>query len=134
MVKRNLGLLACSALLVLSAVLMSAKSADSVISKENGMTIVNTTTLGKGVKGFKDATPVRIFIKNNKVVKVETLPNKETPKFFAKVRNGLLNVWDGMTVKKAEKANVDGITGATFSSKAVVKNVQLGLKYYRKNK
>jgi electron transport complex protein RnfG len=29
---------------------------------------------------------------------------------------------------------VDGVTGATFSSDAVIKNVQLGLEYYQKNK
>ncbi|MBR2777881.1 MAG: FMN-binding protein, partial [Prevotella sp.] len=29
---------------------------------------------------------------------------------------------------------VDAVTGATFSSEAVVKNVQLALDYYQKNK
>ena len=39
-----------------------------------------------------------------------------------------------MTVKKAVKANVDVVTGATYSSDAVIKNVQKGLKYYMEKK
>ena len=36
--------------------------------------------------------------------------------------------------KKAKKAKVDAVTGATFTSEALVKNVQKGLEYYEKNK
>ena len=39
-----------------------------------------------------------------------------------------------MTVSKAMKAQVDGVTGATLSSDAVKKNVVKGLEYYKKNK
>jgi uncharacterized protein with FMN-binding domain len=30
--------------------------------------------------------------------------------------------------------DVDGVSGATFSSKALIKNVQMGLKYYKAHK
>ena len=56
-----------------SLTLMSASTEDQVITKEDGVTIVNTTSLTKDVKGFKGATPVKIFIKKNKVIKVEIL-------------------------------------------------------------
>ena len=46
----------------------------------------------------------------------------------------MLNKWDGQKVKDAATLKVDGVTGATFSSDAVIKNVQLGLEYYQKNK
>ena len=39
-----------------------------------------------------------------------------------------------MTVTKALTADVDGVTGATFSSDAVKKNVKLGLEYYKAHK
>ena len=42
--------------------------------------------------------------------------------------------YQGMTVSKAAKAKVDGVTGATLSSNAVRTNVQRGLEYYKKNK
>lgn len=108
---------------------------DNVMSKQSdGTYIVNTTTLAKDVKGFKGNTPLKIYIKSNKIVKIEPLTNRESPNFFAKVKQGLLNKWYGMKASKASTAQVDGVTGATFSSKAVKENVKRGAKYYMKNK
>ena len=50
------------------AILISANSNDNIITTENGMTVVNTTELTRDIKGFKGITPVKIFIKKNKVV------------------------------------------------------------------
>ena len=123
-----------AALLFAAITMMSAMPADQVITKEDGMDVVNTTTLGQKVAGYIGATPLKIYIKGNKVVKVVALKNQETPKYFAKVKKKLLDSWNGKKVKAASKMKVDAITGATFSSKAVIKNVQLGLDYYQKNK
>jgi uncharacterized protein with FMN-binding domain len=103
------------------------------MSKSKDTTIVNTELIAKDVKGYKGATPVKIYIRKNKVVKIEALPNRETPKFFARAKS-LLSSWDGKTVSKAAKMDVDGVSGATFSSKALIKNVQMGLKYYKEHK
>lgn len=46
----------------------------------------------------------------------------------------MLQQFEGLTVAKAQKAEVDGVSGATFSSNALTKNVKLGLEYYKKNK
>ena len=96
--------------------------------------MVNTTTLAKDVKGFKGNTPLKIYIKSNKIVKIEPLTNRESPNYFAKVKQSLLNKWYGMKASKASTTQVDGVTGATFSSKAVKENVKRGAKYYLKNK
>ena len=53
---------------------------------------------------------------------------------MAKVKKALLNAWDGLKVKEAATKKVDGVTGATFSSDAITKNVQLGLEYYQQHK
>lgn len=124
-------LMMCSALVVL---LMSAKKDDGVITKENGMYVVNTTTLAADVDGYIGATPLKIYIKNNKIEKIEALKNQETPKYFAKVKKQILDKWNGKTVKEALKAQVDGVTGATLSSDAVKENVKRGLEYYQKHK
>lgn len=126
----------CSlALLVLAATFQSATQKGSgIITKEDGMTVVNTTELGKDVVGYVATTPVKIYIKKNKVVKVEALKNQETPKYFIKVKKQLMDKWNDKKVSDAAKMQVDGVTGATFSSDAVIKNVQLGLDYYQKNK
>lgn len=115
------------------ALLISARPADNIITRNGKTTIVNTRQLGSEIKGFKGNTPVRIFIEKDKVVKIETLPNMETPKFFHRA-SSLLNAFNGMTVSQAAKTDVDGVTGATFSSKALKKNIKLGLEYYQKHK
>lgn len=103
------------------------------MTTEDGMTVINTTTLCSKVKGYNENTPVKIYIKDGKIVKVEPLRNKETPKFWARVKKGMINSWDRMNVKKAAKAKVDVVTGATLSSNALIKNVQEGIKYYQSN-
>lgn len=122
------------ALFSLVIVLSSAKGDDGVMTKENGMYVVNTTTLGKSVIGYVGATPLKIYIQKDKIVKVEALKNQETPKYNAKVKRLLLTKWDGMKVKDVAKQKVDGVTGATITSDAFKKNVQLGVEYYLKHK
>ena len=121
-------------LIMLAATLQSSTQKDEVMTKENGTFVVNTTALGKSVLGYASPTPVKIYIKKNKVEKVEFLKNQETPKYFTRVKKALETKWDGLKVKEAASQKVDGVTGATLSSDAVIKNVQLGLEYYQKNK
>jgi len=120
--------------LLLGAVMLQSAKPDEVITKEDGMTVVNTTTLSKDVIGYMDATPLKIYIKKDKIEKVEALKNQETPKYFLRVKKQMLDKWNGMKVNDALKANVDGVTGATMSSDAVKENIRLGLEYYKKHK
>ena len=120
--------------LLLAVALVSATKDDKVMVKEKGAYIVNTTELGKAVDGYAGPTPLKVYIRKNKVEKIEFLPNQETPKYWNAVKKQMQNAWDGMKVADAKKAQVDGRTGATFSSDAVKKNVQLALEYYEKNK
>ena len=114
--------------------MISAMPGDPVITKNGKQVIVNTTTIAADIKGYNGPTPLKIYISNNKIDKVEALPNQETPKYFFKVKKEMLGKWDGMPVSKALKANVDGVTGATISSDCVSKTVKRGLEYYKKNK
>ena len=114
--------------------MVSAMPGDEVITKDKGQTVVNTSSLTTDVSGYMSNTPLKIYISGNKIQKIEALPNKETPKYFFKVKKQLLNKWDGMTVNKALKAQVDGVTGATMSSDAVKTNVKRGLEYFKKHK
>ena len=123
------------ALAVMALTLQSAaQKGEEVMTKENGSYVVNTTMLGKDVQGYAGTTPVKVYIKKNKVEKVEFLKNQETPKYFARVKKAMQTKWDGLKVKDAATQKVDAVTGATLSSDAVIKNVQLGLEYYQKNK
>ena len=120
--------------LTLGTLLMSMAPAEQVVTKEDGMTVVNTTTLATDVEGYAGSTPVKIYIKKNKIERIEALPNMETPKYFAQVKRTLLDKWKGLTVKDAAKQEVDVVTGATYSSEAVIENVRRGINYYNKKK
>ena len=113
--------------------LMSLRPADDVISKEDGLTVINTTSLSEDVEGYAGTTPLKIYIKKDKIERVEALRNVETPKYFALIKRDLLSKWNGLTVKKAAAQQVDVVTGATYSSEAVIENVRRGLDYYQKN-
>lgn len=117
---------------LLALVLMSFTQ-DNPISEEQGMIVVNTSTLCPNIKGYADAVPVKIYIKGGKIEKIKSLRNAETPKFWALIKKEMMPKWEGMDVKKAAKAKVDAVTGATMSSKALLKNVQTGCDYYVKN-
>jgi len=126
--------LICIGAVALATVLMSAKTDDGVMTKENGFYVVNTTTLASDVVGYADATPLKIYIKSDKIDHIEALHNTETPKYFARIKKQLLDKWNGLTVKKALDTDVDAVTGATMSSDAVKENVKRGLNYYKSHK
>ena len=112
--------------------LMSLRPADEVVTKENGTTVINTTSLAEDVVGYAGPTPLKIYIKGNKIEKIEALKNLETPKYFALIKRDLLTKWNGLAPKKAATQQVDVVTGATYTSEAVIENVKRGLDYYNK--
>lgn len=107
---------------------------DSTMTKENGVYIINTTELGKDIEGYNGPTPMKVYISKNKVEKIEFLKSMESPKYYAKVKKTLQDKWNGLKVKDAKTQKVDIVTGATFSSEAVIKNVQLAINYYDSHK
>ena len=91
--------------------------------------VVNTTKSGKSVMGFAGTTPVEITVTDGKIEKVSALPNKETPAYFQKVLDSpIFTKLLGKTVQEAAEVKLDAVSGATFSSKAVIENINIGLK------
>lgn len=113
-------------------------SADDVMRKTaDGTYIVNTTTLCN-VRGYRATTPVEVYIKDGKVMKVVALQNQETPTIFSRVKKFLLPLYNNIKLSKAKKQTeasmVDGCTGATLATKAVQKNIKAAIEYYQKKK
>ena len=79
-------------------------------------------------------TPVEVYIKKNKIVKVVPLKSQEGPKYVAKVKKDMLPKYEQMNVKKGTVQDVDAVTGATFTSKAVQENIRRAVDYYKKHK
>ena len=99
---------------------------------EDGTARLNTTELGKDIIGYGGTVPLEITLEDGKIRSIKALANSETPRFF-KAASALLSEWDGQTVEDALKMQVNGVSGATFSSKAIIGNVQRGLQYVAKN-
>lgn len=90
--------------------------------------IINTSAIGKGITGYAGPVPVEIYISHNRVDSIHALPNEETPGFFNRVvESDLLESWDGLSVEEAVTIEVDAVSGATYSSGAVIANVRAGL-------
>ena len=120
---------------VLLAVAFVTASAQDVMRKEkDGTYIVNTTTLAQDVEGYNGPTPVEVYIKKNKIVKVVPLKSQEGPKYVAKVKKDMLPKYEQMNVKKGVVPEVDAVTGATFTSKAVQENIRRAVAYYKNHK
>ena len=123
--------------ILLAALLVFAMTAqaDNVMTKtQDGTYIVNTTTLAKDVEGYAGATTLEVHIKKNVIVKVVPLKNQDGPKYNAKVKKEMLTKYEGMNVKKGTVQDVDAVTGATFTSKAMQENIRRAVDYYKKHK
>ena len=115
-------------------IFQSFMAGDNTMTKEDGMYVIDTTELGKDVEGYQGTTPLKVYIKKDKVEKIEFMKSTETPKYYAKVKKALLEKWNGLKVKDAKAQQVDAVTGATYSSEAVIENVRLALDYYQSHK
>ena len=101
---------------------------DTLEVTPDGAFVVNTKSLAKDVQGYGGPVPLKIHIKDGRVAAVEAEPNAESPDFFNRAKE-LLNHWQGKSVDEALAEEVDAVSGATFSSRAIIANMQRGLAY-----
>ena len=60
----------------------------------------------------------------NKIVAVSLLPNKEDEPYLQRISDaGFLKRWQGISRDKAISLRIDSVTGATFSSNAIIQSV-----------
>ena len=104
---------------------------DTLEVTPDGAFVVNTKPLAKDVQGYGGPVPLKIHIKDGRVAAVEAEPNAESPDFFNRAKE-LLNHWQNKSVDEALAEEVDAVSGATFSSKAIIANMQRGLAYAQK--
>lgn len=103
---------------------------NETIREQGASQIINTSVIGVDISGYGGPVPVEIFVTHGVIDSVKALPNSESPKFFSKLKSeGLTTAWNGKTLKEAAAMEVDGITGATYSSRAFIANVRAGAAY-----
>ena len=106
---------------------------DTLTVMPDGAIVVNTRLLAKDVQGYGGQVPLRIHIDKGGVVdSIEAEPNAESPDFFSRA-SAVMSRWQGKTVDEAMAEEVDAVTGATFSSRAIIANVQRGLAYAKRH-
>lgn len=110
----------------------TAAKNDTISIQPDGSMVVNTKLLATDIQGYGGPVALRIHINQEGVVsKIEALPNSETPDFFNEAKT-LFDKWQGKTVDEAIQQQVDAVSGATFSSKAIIANMNRGLAYAHK--
>ena len=105
---------------------------DTLEVTPDGAFVVNTKPLAKDVQGYGGPVPLKIHIKDGRVAAVEAEPNAESPDFFNRAKT-LLNHWQNKSVDEAMGEEVDAVSGATFSSRAIIANMQRGLAYAKQH-
>lgn len=128
--KTKLTNIAFAAALLLGGAILTAQSPVKDPAKRilgGGLVSILTETLCEDVEGYIGPTPLDIRIKNDTITDIIALDNEETPAYFAKAAK-VLEKWIGRTPKEGLDLEVDAITGATFSSDALIANVKAGLK------
>lgn len=108
----------------------AVKSSGADITHAGAEVVINTTEIGKDISGYGGPVPVKIYVTDGKIDSVVPLPNSESPSFFSRLeRGGLTKRWDGRSLEEAADMEVDGVSGATYSSRAFIANVQAGAAY-----
>lgn len=90
--------------------------------------IITTTPYATDVRGFAGPTPLYIYISTDgKVQQIAAADNAETPNFFNRAFEALAPQWQNKDLEQAAALKVDAVSGATFSSNAIIANVQRSL-------
>ena len=95
--------------------------------KANTTQVIYTGDIANKVIGYNSTTPLNITVKNGVIEDIEVLPNQESPGYLKRAKDKVLPQYIGKTVAEAKKLDADIATGATYTSEAIIKNIQMGL-------
>lgn len=110
----------------LSAPVAETVSAPEVVSLGDTL-VVETHDLDASVRGYNGPTPLRLVVTAGRIDSVVVLANQETPGFYRRVEEGILDLYRGIPLQEAAQLHVDAVSGATFTSKAVLANLDHAL-------
>ncbi len=111
------------------AQLAARDSAVWAVKGQPGAVVISTARFGRGIQGFAGPVPLLVYIKADTVQRVAALPNEESPGYFGQASK-LLHAWDGKSVSEAATLQVDAVSGATYSSRGILGNMQAALTAY----
>ena len=93
--------------------------------------VLSSAPFAPDIEGFAGPTPLYIYMDTEgRVVRSAAGENAETPDFFASAWEGTAPKWEGKDAETGAKLKVDAVSGATYSSRAIVRNMQQTLAAY----
>lgn len=91
--------------------------------------VISSVPITSHSRGYGGVTPVMILLDTNQIIgRVAPLANSETPKFINRLqRDGFFDQWVGRHIFD-DMTDVDIVSGATMSSRSLLRNVDGALK------
>lgn len=87
--------------------------------------IVHTAPYARDIIGFAGATPLYIYVSpEQQILQIAPGNNEETPSFYKKAYNGIIPHWIGQDLDNGKDLEVDAVSGATYTSNALIHNVK----------
>ena len=121
-------IIAAIMLLVAGTTSLDARTKKSARSKKASTSqVIYTGDIASKVIGYNGTTPLNITVKNGIIENIEVLPNQESPAYLKRAKEKVLPQYIGKSVAEAKKLKADIATGATYTSEALIKNIQMGL-------
>ena len=121
-------IIAAIMLLVAGTASLDARTKKKTTAKKANTTqVIYTGDIANKVIGYNGTTPLNITVKNGVIESIEVLPNQESPAYLKRAKEKVLPQYIGKTVAEAKKLKPDIATGATYTSDALIKNIQMGL-------
>jgi len=121
-------IIAAIMLLVAGTTSLDARTKKKATSKKAATSqVIYTGDIANKVIGYNGTTPLNITVKNGVIENIEVLPNQESPGYLKRAKDKVLPQYIGKTVAEAKKLKPDIATGATYTSEALIKNIQMGL-------
>ena len=121
-------IIAAIMLLVAGTVSLDARTKKKATTKKATTSqVIYTGDIASKVIGYNGTTPLNITVKNGVIENIEVLQNEESPAYLKRAKDKVLPQYIGKTVAEAKKLKPDIATGATYTSEAIIKNIQMGL-------
>ncbi len=128
-------IIAAIMLLVAGTVSLDARTRKSAKSQKQSSTqVIYTGEIAKKVIGYNGPIPLNITIKNGVIENIEVLDNQESPGYLKRATAKVLPQYIGKTVAQARNLKAEVATGATYSSEAIIKNIQMGVEQVKATK
>ena len=115
------------------AVMFGIDRFDNNKTQTAGDTTLYTEEYCSDIIGFNGSIPLEISMKDGKIANINILENEETPRFLQHVIDAnLIEKFYGLTPKEAVELDIDAVSGATYSSTAIIKTVKTRMAIYDK--